>query len=304
MTPLYPFTRAVLAALLFLIPGAADAQRDGDSIDTTVVIARDGSVHLGLISGEIRVTGADRRDVRISASIERGRFEAIYTASRVSITARTAGGRMSGGRYDIVVPHGTRVTATSISGDIDIRGTRGEVTARSTSGEITIQEAVTRIEATTVSGDLSLMDVDGRIRLEAVSGDVHVDNGRGEVSVETVSGSVTLRRSRLDGIRASAVSGSIGYDGPLATNGSYRLNAHSGSVTLTLPANVGASLELETFSGRITSDFPLTLQPGERTGRRNRRMEFNLGNGSARLVVGSFSGNITIRRSGAAGNRE
>jgi DUF4097 and DUF4098 domain-containing protein YvlB len=297
-----PFVLALAALALAAAPLAA--QRDGDRIDTTITIARDGAVHLGLISGEIRVIGTDRSDVRIVADIERGRFETMFSPTRISVNTRSVNNRQGSARYDVTVPVGTRVTATSISGIIDIRGTRSEISARSTSGTIDIRDANDRVEASSVSGDIELRTVNGRIRLETTSGEIRVESGAGDLTAESVSGTISLRRSALEGIRTQTMSGSISYDGPLAATGTYRFNTHSGSVLLTVPENVGAVLELETFSGRISTDFPLVLQPGESVGRRNRRMEFTLGNGGARVIGGAFSGNITIRRRGATNNPE
>jgi len=293
-------------ALLFAatLPATALAQRDGDRVDTTVTIERGGTVHIGIISGEIRVVGTQRSDVRIIAQTERGRFETSFSSARVSVNSRSVNGRQGSVRVDVTVPVGTRVTTTSISGTIDVRATEAEVSARSTSGTVFIRDAKDRVEGQSISGDVEMRNVSGRIRAETTSGEVRIDNGSGEVTASSVSGSISLRRSRFDGIRAEATSGSISYEGPLTSNGSYRLNSHSGNVVLAVPANVGARLELETFSGRISTDFPLVLQPGDGVGRRNRRMEFTLGDGGARVVGGSFSGNITIRRQSAAANPE
>jgi DUF4097 and DUF4098 domain-containing protein YvlB len=293
----------LVLAFAFAVPGSAGAQRGGDRVDTTLALDRGGSVHLGLISGEIRVVGEARSDVRIVAHTEGGRFETSFSRSRIAINTRSVNGRQGVTRFDVTVPAGTRVTASSISGSIEVRGTAGEVVARSTSGTVIIRDATDRIEAMSISGDIEMRNVKGRIRAETTSGDVRVDDASGEMSSETVSGNTSLRRSAFDGIRASAVSGSITYEGPLARDGSYRLNVHSGNVLLVVPANVAATLELETFSGRITTDFPLVLQPGS-SDRRGRRMEFTLGAGGARVVAGAFSGNITIRRGDATGNRE
>lgn len=303
MTTTHPmqFVRAML--VIAALPLVAAAQRDGDRVDTTVVIDRGGIVQLGAVSGEIRVVGADRRDVRIIAEIERGRFETSYTAGRVGISTRSVNGRQGSARYDVIVPTGTRVIATTVSGRIEVTATAGEVSARAVSGSVEVRGARERLEATSVSGDIDVRDVTGRIRTETVSGDVDVEQARGELTAETVSGTIGIRRSELESLRASSVSGSISYDGSLARTGAYRMNTHSGSVVLAVPAASGAMLELETFSGRITSDFPLTMQPGE-TGRRGRRMEFTIGGGEARVSIGAFSGNITIRRAGAASDRE
>ena len=292
-----------LLALALALPAVAAAQRGGDRVDTTLTLDRGGAVQLGLISGEIRVIGEQRSDVRIVASSEGGRFESSFSRSRIVLNTWSVNGRQGITRYDVTVPVGTRVTATSISGSIEVRGTGAEVIVRSTSGTVVIRDAADRVEAMSISGDIEMRNVKGRIRAESTSGDVRVDDGVGEISTETVSGNTSLRRSSFDGIRASAVSGSITYEGPLARDGSYRFNAHSGSVLLILPVNVAATLELETFSGRITTDFPLVLQPGS-SDRRGRRMEFTLGAGGARVVAGAFSGSITIRRGSATGNRE
>lgn len=294
-------TTRILRALLLVgaLPIAAAAQ---DRVDTTLTIARDGLVDIGNVSGEIRVSASDRRDVRIVASMERGRFELSGTGGRIGLRTRSVNNRQSSATIEVQVPVGTRVTAGTVSGLIEVRGTQAEVIAKSVSGRVDVRGARDRVDAETVSGTLDLRDVQGRITIEGVSADIDIEDAVGDVSAETVSGSVRIRRSRLSGLRAEAVSGTIAYEGNLDANGSYRMNTHSGSITLALPADVGARLELETFSGRITSDFPLTLQPGQATGR-GRRMEFTLGSGGARVTAGAFSGNITIRR-GAAGDRE
>lgn len=298
-------TATTLRALLLLgaLPLTLAAQDRGDRIDTTLTLARGGQVELGNVSGEIRVTASDRRDVRISATIDRGRFELSASGMRIGLRTRSVNNRQSSAQIEVQVPIGTRVNASTVSGLVEVRGTQAEVVAKSVSGRVDVRGARERLDVETVSGTLDLRDVQGRVHIEGVSTDIDLDQVVGDVTAETVSGTIRIARSRLSGLRAETVSGTISYEGNLDANGSYRMNTHSGGITLTLPADVGATLELETFSGRINSDFPLTLQPGQATGRQ-RRMEFTLGGGGARVTAGAFSGNITIRRAGAAGNRE
>ena len=293
-----------VAVLTALVTHPLGAQNTQQRVDTSFAFASDGQVSLSIVSGEIRVIGANTDEVRISASIERGRLETSFSRSRVSIEARSVNSRMGSARYELTVPVGTRVRATSVSGDITVRATGHEVTVRSVSGDLTVSEARERIETATVSGDVDLSRVQGRIRAESVSGDIIGSELSGELTAESVSGNVELRRSRLDAIRSSAVSGGISYDGPFSASGTYRFNSHSGSIRFGIPANAGAVLELETFSGRISSDFPLTMQPGATGGRRDRRMDFTIGSGGARISAETFSGNITIRRLPASGNED
>lgn len=295
-----PF-RALL--LLGALPMALAAQRDGERIDTTLALNAGGLVQLGVTAGEIRVTGSDRRDVRIRASIDRGRWDLSASRGSIALQSRSVDGRQSGATVTVEVPVGTRVIANTVSGLVEVRGTMGEVAARSTSGRVLVHGARARLEVRTVSGSLDLRDVEGRMSVEGTSTSIDLEAAAGDLTAETVSGSIRIRRSALTGLRARTTSGTITYDGSLAPTGNYALNTHSGSITMTLPANVGALLQLETFSGRISSDFPLTLQPGQVTGR-GRRMEFTLGDGRARVSAGAFSGNINLRRAGAAADRE
>lgn len=297
-------SRGVVLGALLLPPGALHAQVSRQRVDTSFTFERGGSVNLGLVSGEIRVVTGTGNEIRILATIERGRLETSFSRSRVSIEARSVNGRMGATRYELTVPVGTRVTASSVSGDIVVRGTGSEVEAHSVSGEITVEDANGVVELESVSGDIMLTKASGRLDLSTVSGEMDLTDVSGDLDAGSVSGNITARRSRLRAFRGGTVSGDVSYDGSFASDGDYRINTHSGDVMLTIPSNGSASLELETWSGNIASDFPLTLQPGQDVGRRNRRMQFDIGTGGGRISAETFSGNITIRRAPARGTEE
>ena len=299
-----PLLRAVVLGALLLPQGAIQAQLSRQRVDTSFTFDRGGNVSLGLVSGEIRVLTGPGNEIRVLATIERGRLETSFSRGHVSIEARSVNGRMGETRYELTVPAGTRVTASSVSGGILVRGTGGEVEAHSVSGAITVEGATGVVELESVSGDIMLTKASGRLDLSTVSGEMELTDVSGDLDAESVSGSIIARRSRLRGFRSETVSGDVSYDGAFSRDGDYRLNTHSGDVMLTIPANGTASLELETWSGNIASDFPLTLQPGQDVGRRNRRMQFNIGTGGGRVSAETFSGNITIRRAPARGTEE
>ena len=299
-----PLLRGVVLGALLLPQGAIQAQLSRQRVDTSFTFDRGGNVSLGLVSGEIRVLTGPGNEIRVLATIERGRLETSFSRGHVSIEARSVNGRMGETRYELTVPAGTRVTASSVSGGILVRGTGGEVEAHSVSGAITVEGATGVVELESVSGDIMLTKASGRLDLSTVSGEMELTDVSGDLDAESVSGSIIARRSRLRGFRSETVSGDVSYDGAFSRDGDYRLNTHSGDVMLTIPANGTASLELETWSGNIASDFPLTLQPGQDVGRRNRRMQFNIGTGGGRVSAETFSGNITIRRAPARGTEE
>lgn len=285
-------------------PVTARAQRDARMrIDTTFAFNKGGWVDLGLVSGEIIVTGWTHPEARVIARLERdGYLDASFSSDRIRIETRSRSRRVGEGRYELMVPIGTRVQASAVSGDIRITATAGEVQAGSVSGKIEVLDAADRIEIGTVSGDIHAERLKGRTHIHAVSGHLDTNDITGDLSVETVNSEIRLRNVKSSRVRAGTVSGEITYIGTIEPAGSYDFNTHSGEVRLEIPSNAGATLNLQTFSGSITSRFPIAMQPGQ-TSRRGRQQEFTIGGGGARITIETFSGDITLER-GARSGRE
>src|SRR6266566_1116655 len=219
-------------------------------IDTTVRLDRGGAVDLSLISGKIRVTGWDRSDVRISATIESGMLRFSANSSRVSLSVDDSDDEGRRGhrhnnvgeaRYDVSVPRGSRLILEAVSGDITSKGSQGE------------------IEATSVSGDVDVTDGVRTVSAEAVSGSVHAAQVNGNLRTETVSGDIV-------------------YTGTIEPSGRYSFESHSGTLRLNIPRGAGAQFSVETFSGDLQSDFPVTIGRPGKLGR-DGRIEFTIGDG-------------------------
>lgn len=294
----------VATAALLYFPAVACAQgEERQKIDTTFAFDKSGVVDLGLVSGDIVVTGWTRNEVKVYASIEIGYFEYSMTSSRVQIRAKSRRNRMGESRIEVSVPIGTEVRASSVSGDVTVRGSAGRVTANTVSGEVEVRDASDMVEIHAVSGDLRGEKLRGRIRANTVSGDLRLDDVVGDLRGKTVSGSLTARGS-LDGLEFESVSGDFEFRGDFRGTGTFSANTHSGDVRLTLPENLAANLELRTFSGDMRTEFPLTLQPGAQVGRRTREMQTTINGGGARVRLGTFSGDITIQKGAARPTKE
>ncbi len=266
-------------------------------IDTTITFSRDGVVDLSLISGEIRVVGWNRGEVKIVASSERGLIRMDATGSRLALNVRSDRGRMGDTQYELSVPEGVRVISKAVSGDISVTGTKGEIEVGSVSGDVEVADGSRRVSASSVSGSVRVQRVQGDLRANSVSGDLEATQVSGDVSVETVSGELTLERIASRYVRAETVSGTVDFDGNIDNTGRYEFHSHSGDVNLVVPDGMGATISVETFSGGIDSDFPITIGPNAEIGR-GRRFEFTVGSGGARITAESFSGNINITKSG------
>jgi DUF4097 and DUF4098 domain-containing protein YvlB len=289
---------AAISAIIPLTSGAQDYSVR-TQIDTTVRLDRGGTVDLSLISGKIRVTGWDRPDVKISASIESGMLRFDANSSRVSLSVEESddSGRrrrhdVGEARYDVSVPRGVRLILEGVSGDITAAGSQGEIEATSVSGDVDVTNGITEVSAESVSGSVHAAQVNGNLRAETVSGDVRAESITGNLEATSVSGNVRLVGAQSKDVRTETVSGDITYSGSIDAGGKYSFESHSGTLRLNIPRNAGAQFSVETFSGDVTTDFPVTI-PAHR-GRNEGRMEFTLGDGRARVTAQTFSGRIVI----------
>ena len=308
MTRITRFTMLAAVAAIAAMPSSACAQRDREltRIDSTFAFDKGSWVDVGIISGDIVVTGWTRPEAKVYATTERGWLDVQLSSHRLTLQTRSDHGHSGNTRVEIMVPIGTRVQVSSVSGSIRVTGTDGEVEAGSVSGSVEVLGATDRITVHTVSGKLHAAKLRGRARLSTTSTSIEAEDIVGDISAGSVSGRITLTGVKSSHVSAETVSGSVTYDGTIDPAGSYELSTHSGNVRMIIPDNSAASLELETFSGRISSAFPITLQPGEISSmsRHGKKMEFTIGKGGARVTGSTFSGNITIDKSGHTDREE
>jgi len=291
------------AALVAALPLGATAQdyTGKARIDTTVRLDRSGTVDLSLISGRIRVTGWDRQEVKISASIDQGLLRLDANGSRVTLSVDEADGNrrhrgrhdVGDARYEVSVPRGSRLILEAVSGDVSASGSQGEIEATSVSGDVDVANGVREVSVESVSGSAHAAQINGNLRAESVSGDVRVENVTGNVEASSVSGSIRLIGVQSKDVRTETVSGDVVYSGSIEPGGRYSFESHSGNVRLTIPRGAGAQFSVETFSGDITTDFPVTVPPNSGRGR-DGRMDFTIGDGRARVTAQTFSGRIVI----------
>jgi DUF4097 and DUF4098 domain-containing protein YvlB len=126
-----------------------------------------------------------------------------------------------------------------------------------------------------------------------------VERVRGDLAVQTVNGDVSLAAITSGSVEASTVNGDITFDGAIQNGGRYELSTHQGDIAITMPETANATVSVNTFNGSFESDYPVTL-----TGKNQRRkFSFTIGNGSARVDLESFGGDIRLARPGSGTTR-
>lgn len=267
------------------------------SLDTVVTFDAHGSLSVTCPGGTVVVAGADRNEIRVHARTEKGAIRFTSSGARASLEP-SAGRGCSDGRFEVTVPFGTKVSATTWSGSVSVRGVRGDIEAHAQSGDVQIRDAGDRLDIETLSGSVIVAGVKGESTINTVSGGINLTGARGDVTVETVSGDLDLRDVVARQIRAHTTSGDIAFLGAILDAGRYEFTTFSGEVTLSLPGDIGAELSVSTFSGGIESDFPITLKAGEHGigAAQAKRLTFTVGRGTARIMAETFSGDITLKR--------
>ena len=152
---------------------------------------------------------------------------------------------------------------TTRSGDVTVRGTRGQVEIRSQSGDIHIEDVTTRLDVNSFSGDVTASAIAGDVEISTTSGDMQLDRRARRHRYRTVSGDICLRGvtpRRCAPKRRAATSSSTGS---IDAAGRYDFSTHSGDIGLHVQREANAQITVSTWSGSIDSDFPITLKPGE-----------------------------------------
>ena len=262
----------------------------------------DGAVSISNVAGSLRIVGWDRNEVEVEGTlgehVERVEFtvEGDRTLIRVHLPRR--GERSFDGDADLVVnvPRASRVSASTVSADIDAEGLSGKPELKSVSGRVALAGTFTAADVQSVSGAVRVSGTgnDARIRAVAISGDVTVSAMDGELKATSVSGSVNVTAAGVRRADLGSTSGSVVYDAPLAADGRYELGTVSGDVRLVVHGNVKARYELSTMSGSIRNGFGPKPQ---RVSEYGPGMELNFEEGrDAEVEMSAVSGTLRLER--------
>lgn len=261
--------------------------------DTTFTVGSMGTLRLETHEGSILVRGGEDGRIRLRVSHPAGiELEMRATDGGVRVEAETRRGVARGVEYEVTIPRGWNVNAEAHSAPIVIEDTRGAVTAENVQGAITLTGiGGARVES--VGGAVTVRDATGDLNIETVNEGVRIDGVTGDVVVETVNGAILLANTDGSTVRATTVNGRIEFQGRIRPGGRYEMDTHNGDITVHVPAGAGASVTVATHQGSVEADFPVAVR-----GSRRGELEFDIGDGGARLGLESFNGRIRILRAG------
>ena len=274
------------------------------AVDTTLSVRQGARLSVDANYGSVQIETWGRDAVRVVAEHAVGHrrrgddmVEIRASSSHVSIDTNRAHGHEPV-RYRITVPAWMAVNVDAHASTVSVQGVRGEVSASTIRGSIAVSGASEFVAAVSVEGQIQVEGARGRVQAETVNQGVVLRNIRGEVQAETVNGGIRLEDVHGSSIQAETVNGGISYSGAFQEGGYYRFISHNGAVTVAVPQLPDARVSVSTFNGGFDSEFPLQLT--SMSG--GKSFSFVLGEGTARLELESFNGQIRLVRGGGSGS--
>ena len=216
-------------------------------------------------------------------------------------------GRSGGLRFEIEVPHNTRISIDTSGGSITAEAIHNETRLDTSGGSIRAKDIGGHVNADTSGGSIYLEHIDGDAVADTSGGRIEANDVRGNLRADTSGGSISA--SDVDGdVRADTSGGSISLTGmgghvvADTSGGSIRAsfnagNSRGGSLStsgggIRVKLDAGANLDINAASsgGSVVSDVPITVQ-----GRISKSsLQGKMGSGGAELRLRTSGGGIRI----------
>ncbi|RUL73122.1 DUF4097 family beta strand repeat-containing protein [Dyella choica] len=299
-------TARYLPLLLCLLPGGkaiADTP-----LDLHHPAAPTAHIDVSNVKGEVTITAWDRSEVHVGGQLGDGAEPLAIEGSdnnlRIHVQAKGHGGwfnwtgenAMEPSTLDINVPRGASVKVNVVSAPVSVTGIHGgDIEANSVSGRVRIDAQTPMLNVVAVSGNIAFSGLARQAKLQTVSGDILAPTLGDTVELQTVSGRIQAGGGPWHQLSISTVSGSVQLTGVVGADGSMNVDSMSGDVQLQFPAPFNASLHANTFSGDLRSDFGTPTHTEHGPGS---TLDTVVGNGSGKIHIESFSGDVKIRNGG------
>jgi putative adhesin len=262
--------------------------------DQTVQVRRGARLEVHNFSGAVTVRVWDRDQVRVQVEhSDRDTIDVQTTETLVSVRARARSAPPRSLDYTLTVPSWMPVSVSGTATDVDVDGTVADVTIETVKGDVKVRGGAGFVRLQSVQGSVSVERSKGRVEAHTLNDSIHLADITGDVSAETINGGITLERIDASSVDASTVNGEISYDGQIKDRGLYRLTSHNGPIDVTVPDRANATVTVRTFNGEVTSTLPVKIEQSDK-----HRRTLTTGNGSARVEIESFNGEIVLRRPG------
>ncbi len=261
--------------------------------DTTFAVNPNGRLEVRNHAGEVLVSTWDRNEVRIRARHgSRDRVKVFESGNVVRIKSESRRGPPDIVDYQLTMPASMGLDVWGVYTDVSVDGVQGGVRVETLEGDVSVRSSGGEMDLRSVEGEIEIRDSSGRIDANSVDGMITVEDVVGTLYLESIDGDIRLQGIDSDDVEAKTVDGDLYYEGSIKDNGRYRLTTHDGDVVVAVPAGANATVSVATFDGEFETSFPVQITRAEA----GHRFSFTIGDGSARLELHAFDGDIQLVR--------
>lgn len=277
-----PLLMVALTGSAFGLTGRARARSDrptkkvpGPIVERVVAADPSVSVSVCLVSGDIKVHGWDRNEVRArSNDVEAIEFRRQagaresdpakeITVLLSDMTPHRSGPCSTDADIELDVPRGATVRLQTRDGNIQVVDV-SVVTASTQSGDLDLARIRRSVDTATIGGDISLRDSTGPTSLHSVGGSIEA-RGVGPAAAgdtfeaATVGGDITLEKIGSAKVKVKTVGGSLSLSGALAAGARYEFKTFSGDISFAMPPDSSFRLDATLSQGELVTEFPLRM---------------------------------------------
>jgi DUF4097 and DUF4098 domain-containing protein YvlB len=265
-----------------------------------VPVQRGARLLVNNFAGDVVIHTWDKESVHVTARHQMHTRVNIHPGTAgLTISASATMGPEGSVDYDITAPSWMPVRVEGTYNFVTVDGAQNEVYASTVRGDVVIKGGSGVVTAKSVEGEVRVEGARGKVTVSTVREKVVITDTSGDITAESINGAVTMTGIDSKSVDASTVNGDILFEGKLADGGHYSFGTHNGNLLLGLPDNVNATFTIRTYQGSFSTDLP--LEGVSRSDlQRGRRVTTTLGNGSADVNLETFGGTIRLRK-GSAG---
>ncbi|MCZ4339236.1 DUF4097 family beta strand repeat-containing protein [Shewanella colwelliana] len=311
-----PLKKSLLVTtFVALSPIAMAAQ----SIDKRIDVDDTLKLNLQVHRGEVTIKPWDNAEIQITGTLDELSEGLLLEKQGSSVTIEDkmprqySGNNKDGSKLTIMVPKSLKLNADSVSASYTVNGLNGDISIQSVSGDIKATQLQQDITLITVSGDIVTAQLDGKTRLETVSGNINDQQSLGKVSyklvsgdlsansqaseasIETVSGSASVQFVEVNRFNGQSVSGDLILSFNRLSS-KANIDSVSGDISLTLPNDMDARFTVNGGPGGDIDNSLTQDKPQKSKYTASRSLDFQMGNGSADIALGTISGTISLKQ--------
>lgn len=287
-----------VAAALSLALVAASPLLAQKKVERRLAVGMEGALRIHNMVGSVVVHGWNKDTVLVKVALAPGddfHMGGSYTGAKMFVESGNERNPKPT-RIEVWAPSRARLWVKTATADIDVTGITGGLDLYVVSGTIEVTGSPRELNAEAIDGDIHVDGSPAWLRAKSASGSVTLRGGSNDAALSTVSGHIRVEGGSFARTKIETVTGNITFAGQLDRSGAFDFDSHSGTVDIALRDKSGASFSVATIAGSITNSLSRT-KPW--TGRFGRGAELNMdvGDGGAKVVVRTFKGPVTLRRS-------